>query len=97
MQVEDIYAFCSQLCQALVEALFELVRCVQAWCVRVCFRGYGETAFVPVRLACPGFLFAADVIACGVNFVVAAGLEGVEDAVVGLEGGDAGAFGLVGS
>ena len=57
----------------------------------IAFRGNLETAGLVVGFAGEGFLFAADIDAGGVDFVVAVGLEEVEVlGVVGL-GGDAGA------
>lgn len=65
--------------------------------VGVAFRRAGEAARLPLCFAGEGFLVAADVVACRVDFAVALGLEVVEDGVEGLEGGYAGAAGCVGA
>lgn len=52
---------------------------------------------MPFGVARPGLLLAADVDACGINFVVALRLEVVEAFGVVFEVGDAGAFGCVGA
>lgn len=53
--------------------------------------GQLQPALFPFGIAGPRFLLAADVDACSVDFVVAALLEATKDAVVRVEGCDAGA------
>jgi len=66
VQVEDIHALRVQLCQALLEALAQLVGLVLAWGDWVAFRGEGEAAVLPVGGGGEGFLLAADIGAGGV-------------------------------
>ena len=89
VEVEDVDAVRPQFFETRVERCFEVLAAVCADCARVAFCCEGETAVFPFGFARVGFLFAGDVGAGGVDFVVALGLEVVEDGVVGLEGGDA--------
>lgn len=91
VQVEDVDAVGAQLFQRLVELLLDHGGRVRAGLVGVPFRRAGEAALLPLGLAREGFLLAVDVDAGGVDFVVAGGLEAVEDFVVGVEAGDTGA------
>ena len=97
MQVEYIHAVRPQLFQGGVELLLDLLPGMRFGEVGIPFCGDGEATFLPVGVAGEGFLFAADVDAGGVDFAVAGGLEFVEDGVVGVEGGDAGAGCFVGA
>lgn len=47
-----------------------------------------EAALFPPRSTGECFLLAADVAACGVDFIVALGLEVVQNGVVCIQGGD---------
>jgi hypothetical protein len=97
VQVEDIDTIRAELFERLVQFLFDDVRLVGAGSVRVPFRGTSQSALFPLRFAGEGFLLAADVDSGGVDLVVAGALEAVEDLVVVVDVGDAGAFGLVGT
>lgn len=57
---------------------------------RIPFGREGEAALLPFGVPGPSFLFATDVDACGVDLVVARGLELVEDSIVVFKAGDSG-------
>lgn len=90
VQVEDVDTVRVQLSEGLVEFLLNDRGGVSARLTGVPFGREGEAAFLPFGIAGPGFLFATDVDSCGVNFVVARGLELVEDSVVVFQTGDSG-------
>lgn len=63
--------------------------------LRVPFRRDRQAAGFPVGLCGKSFLFSADVDPCGVDFVVAGGLEAVEELAEVVDRGDSGASGFV--
>ena len=92
MEVEDINAVRTELLERLVQLLLDHLRLVSSSIVRVPLGRAGESTLLPLGLASEGFLLAADVDSGGVDLVVAGGLEAVEDLVVVVDVGDAGAL-----
>jgi hypothetical protein len=97
VQVENIDTLRAELFEGLVQFLFDNLRLVGTRGVRVPFSSASKSALFPLGFAREGFLLAADVDSSGIDFVVASALEAVEDLVVVVDVGDAGAFGLVGT
>jgi hypothetical protein len=92
MEVEDINAVRTELLERLVQLLLDHLRLVGSSIVRVPLGGTGKSTLLPLGLAGEGFLLAADVDSGGVDLVVAGALEAVEDLVVVVDVGDAGAL-----
>jgi hypothetical protein len=92
MEVEDINAVGTKLLEGLVELLLDHLWLVGSSIMRVPLGGTGETTLLPLRLTRECLLLAADVDSGGVDFVVSGGLEAVEDLVVVVDVGDAGAL-----
>ena len=92
VEVEDIDAIRPELLERLVQLLLNHFRLVGSSLVRVPLGRTGEATLLPLGLTGEGFLLAADVDSGGVDLVVAGGLEAVEDLVVVVDVGDAGAL-----
>ena len=92
VEVEDIDAVRTELLERLVQLLLNHFRLVSSSIVRVPLGRTGESTLLPLGLAGEGFLLAADVDSGGVDLVVAGALEAVEDLVVVVDVGDAGAL-----
>ena len=82
MKVEDIDAVSLQLAQAFVQTRCDVLGIVITRLVREALGGQRQAPLLPVRCCGEGFLFAIDIIASGINLVVACSLEGVENLVV---------------
>ena len=92
VKVEDINAIRTELLERLVQLLLDHLRLVGSSIVRVPLGGTGKSTLLPLGLAGEGFLLAADVDSGSVDLVVAGALEAVEDLVVVVDVGDAGAL-----
>ena len=92
VKVEDINAIRTELLERLVQLLLNHLRLVGSSIVRVPLGRAGEATLLPLGLAGEGFLLAADVDSGGVDLFVAGALEAVEDLVVVVDVGDAGAL-----
>jgi hypothetical protein len=92
MKVEDINTIRTQLLERLVQLLLDHLWLVGTSIVGVPLGRTGESTLLPLGLAGEGFLFTTDVDSGGVDFVVAGALEAVEDLVVVVDVGDAGAL-----
>jgi hypothetical protein len=97
VQVEDVYAVCSELFETSLEVLLQPVGLVNASLIWVHLGGEGKAAVLPSRLARPCLLLAANVHAGCVDFIVALGLEVVEMLGEVVEVCDASAGGLIGA
>lgn len=92
MEVENINAVRTELLERLVQLLLDHLRLVGSSIVRVPLGRTGESTLLPLGLAGECLLLAADVDSSGVDLVVAGALEAVEDLVVVVDVGDAGAL-----
>ena len=92
VKVEDIDTVRAELLERLIQLLLNNLGFVSSSIVRVPLGSASEAALLPFGLASESFLLAADVDSSGVDLVVASALEAIEDLVVVVDVGDAGAL-----
>ncbi len=95
MQVEDINAVRLQLGQACIKLFPENFGLVKAWLMRIDLGRERQAPVLPPSRSRKGFLFTTDIDPSGIKLVVALTLKVVEDLVVLIERGNAGAGILV--
>jgi hypothetical protein len=78
MQVENVNSLCTQLFQRCGEVLPQRLWLVDACLVWVHLGCQSEASVFPLRITCPGLLFATDIHASRVNLVIAFGLEVIQ-------------------
>lgn len=97
MEIEDVNSLRSQLRQTLLNVLPQSIRLVDTRLVWIDLGSQSEAAILPFRIACPGFLLAANVHARSVHFIITLRLEVIEMLGELIEVCDAGPRSLIGT